>query len=120
MSEQAQMAAAAVAFAILLFFGGLVFWLRRAHEIGRLRRFVAAHTQGADPSAPVTRVPDTSAIAVGLNQRISQSGLARRLDLQLIRAGLSITANQFILGQVALGTVLFLAGRYVLFAEQGS
>src|SRR6266516_1223544 len=120
MSEQAQVAAGVVAFAVLLFFGGIVFWLKRAHEVGRLRRFVAAHTQGADPTSAMKRVADTSAIAVGLNQKISQSSMAKRLDLQLVRSGLSITANQFILGQIALGILLFLAGRYALFAGQGS
>src|SRR5437762_3414 len=120
MSEQAQVAAGVVAFAVLLFFGGIVFWLKRAHEVGRLRRFVAAHTQGADPTSAMKRVADTSAFAVGLNQKISQSNMAKRLDLQLVRAGLSITANQFILIQVALAAMLFLVGRYVLFAEQGS
>ena len=42
------------------------------------------------------------------------------VELQLVRSGLSITPNQLILGQVALGSILFLVGRYVLFESQGS
>jgi tight adherence protein B len=45
--------------------------------------------------------------------------MAKQLQLQLVRSGLSITPTQFLLGQVALASILFLVGRYVLFYSQG-
>jgi tight adherence protein B len=83
---------------------------------------VAAHVETTIPGAPqlLKKGPDPSAITANINKKIGQSSFGKRLELQLIRAGLTITPHQFIMGQVAVGSLLFLLGRYVFFESQGS
>jgi tight adherence protein B len=121
MDDQAQAAAGIAAYAVLLFFGGVVLWLRRRQEVKRLRRFVASRVMGFAPNSVqlFRRAPDTSDIAVGLNRKLGDSSIGQQLQLQLIRSGLGITANQLILGQIALGSLLFLIGRFLIFPAQG-
>jgi tight adherence protein B len=122
MSQDTQLAAAVAGFALLIFFGGLVGWLKRRRDVRRLRRHVAAHARGVAPSSPqaLKRPVDGSALIVSLNRRLSQTSLAKQQELQLVRSGLGITPNQLILGQIGAGALLFIVGRYALFGEEGS
>lgn len=120
MSDDLQFAAAVSAFAVLTFFAGLTAWFKRSQEVRRLRDFVASRALGLAPNSPgFKRAPDPSPIVVGLNRKMSETGLAKELELQLIRSGLGISASQLILGQIAVGAVLFLVGLYVLFENVG-
>lgn len=120
MNEQQQVAAALTGFAVLSVFGGGTLVLKQRAAARRLRQFVGIHTDRTDRSSTpfLKQQPDASPIVAGLNRRIGRSGLARQLQLQLVRAGLSVSANHFILGQIALASVLFLLGRWVLFSGE--
>lgn len=122
MEEQLQGFAALAAFGILLFFGGVAAWWTRRQEMDRLRGHVSAHLSGLGPSAAATRATGghaQSGLALSLNKRIERTSMAQRLQQQLIRSGLKISANQFILGQVAGGSLVFLLARFVLFGDEG-
>lgn len=120
MNEQPEVAAAAAAFGVLIFFGGLAAWTNRRRHASRLRRHVANFVQTAEPgSENALKTADPSEMAAGLNRRMGNTSLAKQLQIQLVRSGLTITPNQFILGQLGLGAILFLVGRYILFSSQG-
>jgi tight adherence protein B len=121
MNDGIQIAASFSAFGVLFFFAGaLAFW-RRRQATNRLRRYVASHVQprGSGGQDGRKRTEEASQLAVNLNRRLGSSSMAQRLQLQLTRSGLKMTASQFILGQVGLGAILFLIGRFILFESQG-
>lgn len=120
MSDQLQLAAAVAAYGVLSFFCGLAAWWIRRHRIARLQKFVSAHTRSGEANpALMRRAPEVSVIAGGLNRKLERTSMARQLQLQLIRSGLTISASQLLLGQVASASILFLLGRFVLFYSQG-
>jgi tight adherence protein B len=121
MSDQLQLAAAVTAFGVLSFFCGVAAWWVRSRELKRLQKFVSSHVRAAgDPGAALmARSPEVSAIAGGINRKIERTNMARQLQLQLIRSGLTISPSQLLVGQVAGASLLFLVGRYILFYTQG-
>lgn len=120
MSDELQLAAAVAAFGVLSFFCGVAAWWVRRNQLARLQRFVSAHTRtdAANPALTL-RPADGSVIVGGLNRKIERTGMARQLQLKLVRSGLSISASKFLLAQVAGASTLFLIGRFVLFYTQG-
>jgi tight adherence protein B len=121
MSDDLQLTSALAAFAVLIFFGGLAAWQMRRTEARRLRHYVADRTHETEPdSSSAFKTPPAVGLVLDLNRRIERSSTAQHLELQLIRAGLKISPAHFILGQIALGSTLFLTGRYFLFADQGT
>ena len=121
MSDQLQLAAAVAAFGVLSFFCGVAAWWVRSRELKRLKKFVGTHVRaGGEPAAALTGRPvEVSAIAGGINRKIQRTNMARQLQLQLIRSGLTISPSQLLTAQVAGGSMLFLVGRYILFYSQG-
>lgn len=121
MSDDLQLTSALAAFAVLIFFGGLAAWSKRRDEVGRLRRYVGQRAQAVAPDAAQAFKQSLGAtgLAIDLNRKMRRSGMAQQLELQLIRSGLTISPTQFIFGQIAMGSLLFLAGRYIFFADQG-
>jgi tight adherence protein B len=114
--EQQQVIAALLAFGILAFFGGFAAMMRRRMEAGRLKRYVSAHVTGTNSAAAALSpmAAAQSGLALMLNRKIGRSSLGQRLQQQLTRSGLSMTANHFILGQVAAGSLLYLVARFGL------
>jgi tight adherence protein B len=119
-SDQIQLAASLAAFGVLAFFGGLAAWWMRSQEMKRLRRYVGTHIQSdgaGDLSA--RRQAEAMNLVGNLNRKIGKTSMAKQLQLQIIRSGLTITPAQLLVGQIAAGSVLFLVGRFVIYASQG-
>jgi tight adherence protein B len=122
MGDQAEAAAGIAAYAVLIFFGGVTLWFRRRQEAKRLRSFVGSRVMGFGPTTAqvLRRTPDTSGIAVGLNRKLGDSSFGQQLQIQLVRSGLTITPHQLVLAQIAVGSLLFLIGRFLVFPTQGA
>lgn len=119
MNEAQQVIAALLAFGVLAFFGGVAAWWHRHRETGHLRRHVSVHLSAAaaTPSLGASGQP-ASPTATAVNRRIGRTSFARRLQEQLVRSGLGMSANHFMLGQVAAASVVFLGVRFVLHSQE--